>query len=183
MATKISFFDEFNKSEKEVTIEESYFNNSSKFVLLVINGCIDTYNSNDFLNIIIKFCKLHERSIIVLDGSGIHYMSSTGIGSFIELQKYCIEDKIMIYLLGIQQNIIEIFTLLGFKSYFNYINDLKDIKREKIIRSIFPYKFECLYCNARLVASKNGSIICTQCYSEMRVNTDGEKVNIVRGNK
>jgi anti-anti-sigma factor len=172
MVKKTDIFNELNSAGREITIEENYFNNSEFFVLLSIKGIIDTYNSNDFMNSIMKFCKVVERKILVINIKEVNYMSSTGIGAFVQINKFCHEENIKLYIMGIQSNVGEVFSLLGFKSFFNYITELKDIKEEKIVRSKFPHKFKCPHCSASLEAKKTGAYKCSQCQKTFRVTEE-----------
>lgn len=169
MIEKTNFFKELNDSQKEISIEENYFNNSEFFVLLTVKGSLDTYNSTEFMDIITKFCQLKTRKVLVINIKEVSYMSSTGIGAFVQLNKFTAAEDIKLYIMGIQKNVDEVFSLLGFKSFFNYIVDLKDIKEEKIVRSKFPHKFKCPHCQATLKASKTGSFKCKQCDKPFRV--------------
>jgi len=179
---KINFFNEFNTSSKEITIGENYFNNSYEFVILEISGLIDTYNSDLFLKNIKEFLKKTPRKVCIIEMSGINYMSSTGIGAFVELLKFCNENKIIFYMMNIGINVDEVFSLLGFKSFFNYIKELKDISDEKIQRSIFPAKIQCPHCSTELMAKKIGSFKCSKCSSIFRVIEKNEKIIIEKRN-
>lgn len=178
MLEKTKIFDKFNESGKEVTINENYFNNSPLFALLSVDGIIDTYNSQEFMRAIFDFCSFTERKVLVMNIKNVNYMSSTGIGALVQINKFCHESKIKLYIMGIQKNVDEVFSLLGFKSFFNYIIDLKDIKEEKITRSKFPYKFKCPHCNAELEAKKTGSYKCSQCQKIFRLAEENNKIVI-----
>ena len=169
MLEKTNFFNDFNMSNKEVGISENYFNNSDEFVLIACTGFLDTYNSTLFMSTIQKFLSLKPRKIVVMDIASINYMSSTGIGSLVSLTKYCREKDVKLYIMGMQPNVAEVFSLLGFTQFFDYITELKDIKEEKIVRSLFPLKVKCPYCQSELVTKKIGSFRCPQCLNTFRV--------------
>ena len=174
---KTGFFNDFNQSSKELNISENYFNASDEFVLLGTTGFIDTYNSNAFGGSVIKFIGLKPRKVVVMDVTGTNYMSSTGIGAFAGLLKYCREKEIKLYIMGLQPNIHEVFQLLGFTSFFNFISDLKDIKEEKIARAHFPMQIKCPFCSASLNVPKVGSFKCLQCTNIFRVQEkNGETI-------
>jgi len=173
---KTNFFEEFNNSNKELVINEDYFNNSYEFIILKVDGFIDTYNSTLFFNIIKNFINLASRKVCVIEMSGINYMSSTGIGSFVELLKFCTDKKIVFYIMNINNNIDEVFNLLGFKSFFNYIKELKDISNEKIKFSIFPAKVICPCCSAELTVNKIGSFKCSKCPGIFRITEKNNKI-------
>ncbi len=175
---KTNFFSEFNVSSKGVTIFEDYFNNSYEFLILKINGFIDTYNSDSFLESIKKFISLTERKVCIIEMSGINYMSSTGIGAFVELLKFCNEKKIVFYMMNINQNVDEVFNLLGFKLFFNYIKEIKNINDEKIKRSVFPVKIKCPSCSTELIAKKIGSFKCSKCSNVFRITDKNNEIII-----
>jgi len=164
-----NYFDKFNNSDKELIIEERYFNEDTRFVMLGLKGLIDTYNTIPFYDNIKKFLALEERLVLVLDMNSISYMSSTGIGIFLQIDKDCKAGNIKLYLMGIRKNVDEVFSLLGFKMFFNYITELNDIKEEKIIRSIFPQKIKCPNCGITLKISKIGAFKCTGCLKTFRI--------------
>lgn len=168
---KTGFF-ERNLKNKEFTIKEDYFNNSQEFVLLTVSGHLDTYNSSEFSGAIREFLELKPRKILILNISSVGYMLSTGIGAMVELNKFCITSKIKLYILGIQRNVEEVFELLGFKSFFNYIDELKNIKQENIKHSKFPIKKNCPHCDAAIKLNKTGSFRCKSCSNTIRVIED-----------
>lgn len=171
-------FQKLNNESKDISIEVKYFNNSEEYVLLKLTGFLDTYNSDDFSRAVVKFLEKKDRKILVIDISSVNYMSSTGIGAFTALNKYCHQSNIKLYILGIQKNVKEVFSLLGFQSFFSYIDELKDIKEEKIKRSKFPIKIKCPYCEASLVAQKTGSFKCKRCENIFRLTEKNDKINI-----
>jgi len=173
-----NFFENFNNSKKEIIIEESYFNNSYEFILIKLIGLIDTYNSMQFFQIIKDFLELSERKVFILDLHKLNYISSTGIGIFVELLKFCNNKKIIFYLMNINQNINEVFNLLGFKSFFNIIKELKDINDEKIERSVFPLKLPCPHCKTELLLKKIGSFKCLRCSNIFRVIDNNGEIRI-----
>jgi anti-sigma B factor antagonist len=130
---------------------------------------LDTYNSSDFFRIIHRFLELEKRLVLVLDISKVNYMSSTGIGSCVEINRHCLKNNIKLYIKGMQKNVEEVFQLLGFYGFFNYIDELNDIKEEKIKRSLFPANIQCPYCSKKLKAQKTGSFKCPECLSAFRI--------------
>lgn len=174
-----NYFDKFNNSGKELIIKETYFNNNYKFVILSLDGQIETYNSPVFYKVIKDFLILEERLVLVLDINFIYYISSTGIGTLLQLDKDCKADGIKLYLMGIQKNIDEIFSLLGFKTFFSYITDLNDIKEEKIIRSVFPINIKCPHCQSELIILKTGAFKCKNCQGIFRVLEENNEIKII----
>jgi len=179
---KTGFFNDFNQSSKELNISENYFNASDEFVLLVMVGFIDTYNSNSFSTLTTNFLGLKSRKVVVIDITSINYMSSTGIGAFAALLKHCREKEIKLYIMGLQPNVYEVFQLLGFTSFFNFITDLRDIKEEKIVRANFPHNAKCPFCSALLIIPKVGSFKCTHCTKVFRVQLKDENIIIEKRN-
>ena len=80
--------------------------------------------------------------------------------------------------MNINQNVDEVFNLLGFKSFFNYIKEIKDISDEKIKRSIFPVKIKCPSCSTELMARKIGSFKCSKCSAIFRITDKNNEIII-----
>lgn len=178
MSENTGSFDYLNNGTNDISIKENYFNNSNKFALITIKGVIDTYNSAEFMKGVFKFCEIDERKILVISIKEVNYMSSTGIGAFVQINKYCREKNIVLHIMGMQKNVEEVFALLGFRSFFNFITELNDIKAEKIERSKFPTKIQCPHCNATLNGTKTGMFRCKQCQGVFRITVESDNIVI-----
>lgn len=94
-------------------------------LLVKLTGYIDTYNSNYFTN---QMNKILENGAykIIFDCSGVLYVSSTGIGSFVIVLKTVKSHGGEIVLLKIVPRVYEVFSLLGFSQFFKIVDTLED---------------------------------------------------------
>lgn len=166
---------EFNLDPKrdDVKIEGDYL--SEEAAILYFTGIIDTYNSNKVQNEVNNFIQNNiNLKYIIFHMEGIGYMSSTGIGSIVEFYKIIKKNKMELYLMKVQESVKSVFSLLGFSSLFNYIEDANEVKKVK--KNIFPKKIQCPNCNTNLNVIKSGSFRCSSCKHIFRVNDKGEIV-------
>jgi len=66
--------------------------------------------------------------VLVLECSNLNYVSSTGIGVFVSILMKCNRRNIKLFLSAMPEKILNIFSLLGFYSYFNFISTTADAK-------------------------------------------------------
>jgi len=164
---------EFNldSTKDDINIEGDYLN--EKTAILYFTGLIDTYNSNKVQNEINNFIQNNlNLKHIVLHLEGVNYISSTGIGAVVEFYKTLKESNMELYLMKVQENVKNVFSLLGFSALFNYIEDVNDIK--KVEKQIFPRKIQCPKCSTAFNIIKSGSFRCSNCKHIFRVNNKGE---------
>ncbi len=93
-------------------------------VLVTIDGRIDTTNYNVFEN---AMNQLFEENVnaILLDCSGLSYISSSGLRVFLTVQKKMMSTGGKFLLFAMQPTIKEIFDISGFSSIFS-IFDTED---------------------------------------------------------
>lgn len=166
---------EFNLDPKrdDIKIKGSFL--SDETAILYLTGIIDTYNSNKVQNEINNFIQNNlNLKYVIFHMEGVNYISSTGIGSIVEFYKTLRKNEIELYLMKVQKSVKSVFSLLGFSSLFNYIEDADDVKKVK--KNIFPKKIQCPNCNANLNVIKSGSFRCSSCKHIFRVNDKGEVV-------
>lgn len=94
-------------------------------LLVKLTGYIDTYNSNYFINQINKILENGAYKII-FDCSGVSYISSTGIGSFVIVLKTVKSHGGEVVILKIAPRVYEVFALLGFSQFFKIVDTLED---------------------------------------------------------
>ena len=148
-------------------------------LILILNGYIDTYNSNYFqkqvqLAIETGFIRL------IFNCNDLHYVSSTGIGSFTAFLKAVKPKGGDVVLLNIQQKVYEVFQLLGFSHFFNVKDTLDsaigffrgDTTGQN--SAIFPKIFPCPTCSKTLKAVKFGRFCCSDCKTIITVGNNGE---------
>jgi len=86
---------------------------------LFLNGDLDTQNSHDFIRFFDSVDQLEEAPRrIILDCKNLHYVSSTGVGSFTSILVKCRQRRIDLYLSRVPAKVSDVLSLLGFSRYF-----------------------------------------------------------------
>lgn len=148
---------------------------SNNILEIDLNGSIDTYNSYESEKEIRETIKNSSAGNIVLNVIGVNYMSSTGVGAFVSLNKYCIENNKKLYILGMTNKVKEVFSLLGFLSFFKTIESIDEVGEEE--NSLFPISVNCPSCDKKLNIIKSGRFRCTSCKNIFRINKNGKLEN------
>lgn len=166
---------EFNLDpiKDDIKIEGDYLNEET--AILYFKGVIDTYNSDTVQREINSFIRSNlEIKYIIFHMEGVNYISSTGIGAVVEFYKTLSKNNIELYLMKVQKSVKSVFSLLGFASLFNYIEDAEEIKKVK--KKVFPKIIQCPNCGVKLNVIKSGSFKCSSCKHIFRINNEGEIV-------
>jgi anti-sigma B factor antagonist len=154
---------------------------------VTITGQIDTYNSHYFQQEMNK-CLDAGYGKLILDASGLNYMSSTGIGAFTYLLKATKQKNGEVVILNVQPKVMEVFQLLGFSSffpiYYSYgeaVSHFLPKKKAEIIeeaenveeiKSVFPVILTCPACKNRMRASKAGRFRCSSCKVVVKISPE-----------
>lgn len=118
----------------------------------------------------------------IFDLEDLNYISSQSIGIFGNLKDTVKPYKGDVAMYGLRGKVLELFSLLGFTSYFIVTNDIyeaigelltKDTTEEEEI-VYFPKTFHCPICQAKLTAHKQGVYNCSKCKTRLFVNPKGE---------
>lgn len=115
----------FNRNLNRISIVEGKTVQRDTLVLYM-KGILDTENSGDFASFIGKCIsnELYGRySTLVLDCNGIAYVSSTGIGALVNILVTCSHNDIALRVSRVPSRISDVVDLLGFSSYFTFIED------------------------------------------------------------
>lgn len=165
---KIQF--SLDRKHSDIEIKGEFI--EEKTVLLYFSGIIDTYNSQKVYDQLFNFINNHDINNLIFNFKELTYISSTGIGIIVEILKKTNDKGIKLFLMEVVEGVKDVFTLLGFSSLFNYIEDVGEIKQAK--RQTFPKKIKCPKCDKELKAIKSGSFRCPNCKHIFRINTEGE---------
>ena len=148
------------------------------WLVLILTGYIDTYNSNYFQKRVNRAIETGFTRLIFHCG-GLNYVSSTGIGSFTAFLKSVKPRGGDLVLLEIQPKVYEVFQLLGFSQFFN----IKDNLEESIAffrqaapaerTDVFPKIFPCPICSRKLKAVKPGRFRCSECKTILAIDSNG----------
>jgi anti-anti-sigma factor len=97
---------------------------SADYTLVSVEGRIDTTNAMEFekpmMEVIEGGC-----TKLILDCSGLNYISSSGLRVFLVVQKKMMAAKGQFRLCDLQPGIREIFDISGFSSIFSVFPDQK----------------------------------------------------------
>jgi anti-anti-sigma factor len=184
-----------------IKITPTVIKKSREYVALQLVGYLDTYNSKpfqDYVNDIINKGYHH----IIMDCSGLTYVSSTGIGSFTAFNRALLPKKGNLVLVNLIPKVFEVFKLLGFLNFFKIfptveaaIEDLEknaessdktqgggqatQTKENTGQSANFPLSTSCPNCSKMLKFSKPGKFKCIFCKSILSVKQEG-KVDLVQ---
>lgn len=98
------------------------------YTIVSVEGRVDTTNANEFEKAMMKVVE-EGCAKIILDCSGLNYISSSGLRIFLIVQKKMMAIKGQFNLCNLQPGIKEIFDISGFSSIFSVFAD-----REAAIR-------------------------------------------------
>jgi anti-sigma B factor antagonist len=109
---------------ENLTINACKASHLEKGLIISLWGAIDTYNSQQFHNIINDLVKKGYINII-FSCSNLNYVSSMGIGTFIDLlEKVKIDDGNIVFS-EMQEKIMQVFNKLGFMTFFRFEENLE----------------------------------------------------------
>ncbi len=97
-------------------------NVSEDYTLVCVEGRVDTTNAGDFEKSMTEVIDGGSTKII-LDCSGLSYISSSGLRVFLIVQKRMMGIKGHFRLCNLQPGIREIFDISGFSSIFSLFSD------------------------------------------------------------
>ncbi len=177
--------------EKQLEAITIQFENSQDTNTLIIRlkGYIDSYNAREFqASLLDKLESDHHQ--LIINASGLEYISSAGIGAFMALSKEIDDlDDGRLILCNLTKKVVEVFELLGFLSLFEVVRDESEAleaiggsngaesgtgAEEAIADIIFPLIFGCPNCGKKLKVNKPGKYRCSGCSSILTVNESGE---------
>ncbi len=111
--------------ENGITVEVQKVEGKTDTLVFNCVGYIDTYNSPHFSQIVDAEIK-NEVKNLIFDLSKVSYISSTGIGTFPAFLKNVVPKGGNIVLIGMKDRVREVFQLLGFASFFNKADSVKE---------------------------------------------------------
>lgn len=141
-------------------------------LVVYASGYIDTYNSESFRKRIEKAVETGFVRIVV-DMSGITYVSSASIGAFTYLLRIVRPQSGDMILTQVQPKVYGIFQLLGFSQFFFFTESLdQSIAHftDQLESPLFPKALVCPVCCRRLKASKAGRFRCSECKTILTID-------------
>jgi anti-sigma B factor antagonist len=92
-------------------------------LVMKIEGSLDSDNSNDFRALAsIALRESRASGGLVIELSSVNYMSSTGVGAFANILAEAKGHDIPLFLRGMTERTKAVFDLLGFTSFFTFID-------------------------------------------------------------
>ena len=113
-----------DKEIENLTINVCKTPHLEKVLIISLWGAIDTYNSQQFYNIIDDFVKKGYIKII-FSCSNLNYVSSMGIGAFTDLCEKLKKNDGKIVFSEMQEKVSQVFSKLGFVTFFKFEENLE----------------------------------------------------------
>ncbi|MFO7849131.1 MAG: STAS domain-containing protein [Spirochaetia bacterium] len=121
--------DGFNTAGLKISLDLKCHGAISTTICIYLQGDLDNENSPALKELLAQiFDEPEIPSKIILDCSRLTYASSTGIGSFVFFLMECKKRNVQLFLSRVPGKVKDIFNLLGFDSYFTFIDSLEEIK-------------------------------------------------------
>jgi len=95
-------------------------------LIVTVSGCIGLEETIDLDKNLSKALTETDRKKIIIDCTSLSYLSSSGVGVFIETIKKATRLKKDIRFYNIQNKVFEVLQLLGFSEFFKIVNNLGD---------------------------------------------------------
>jgi anti-sigma B factor antagonist len=146
-------------------------------IVVNIHGFIDTYNTPQFIE---KMSRVFEAGYknVMFSCSGINYISSTGIGAFVDHMKSAKKKGGNTVIVEMPSKPKEVFNLLGFTNLLNFHateeQGTEFLKRGEKKIEIFPKVIKCPVCTKKLSAKKAGRYRCPQCKTVLAIDPQGQ---------
>ena len=177
------FFKDLNDLNKGIKLEGEFYKGDVDKLIVKMEGYLDTYNSDNFKDAMFEIIGNGEKiKLVIYDMSELVYISSTGVGALVAINKKSKQMKKGSYLFNMSEKVEEVLTLLGFMKFFNIINDLKvffgeqPIEEKPIIKptteKLFPLIINCPNCKTRLKIPLPGKFRCPSCSAPIVVYDD-----------
>lgn len=104
---------------------ETKITQQDEAAIITVDGRVDTVTAVEFEKNISPVLDSDAKTII-LDCSGLEYISSSGLRVFLMMQKRMTARQGKLHLCGLRPNIKEIFDISGFSSIFKLFDRLED---------------------------------------------------------
>jgi len=154
-----------NNSEKPLDLIFRFSEKYGGYLLIEVGGSIDTYSKNYFDETVSRVIENGNVNII-LDMENVFFISGTGVGTFIRLQRYAAEKGGNLILTGLNHHVLDIFQILGITDAFRIV--LKKKLSEYVLNSDnnnYYHPKTCPNCGNGIEFADNNRVICSFCKS------------------
>ena len=118
----------FNAQDYRISIKAKFCEESRKSFCIYLYGELDNESGLPLeKRITIYFTRQFIPLVLILECSKLNYASSTGIGTFVHILMQCNRQDIRLYLCALPEKIKNLFSLLGFSSYFTFIDTVSEV--------------------------------------------------------
>lgn len=119
---------ELNDADEGVKLDADFHEGNNDIIVVKIEGYIDTKNSQQFMNSLLSVVSANTgASKLVLDLNAVTYISSTGVGSLTNVLVQSKKVNMELYLSNVNEKINNVIKMLGFSSFFKFINSPSDL--------------------------------------------------------
>jgi anti-sigma B factor antagonist len=145
--------------------------NSSTCILGKFTGLVDASTNVEFEDVFKKLVDTDNQTQLIINLSGVTYISSTGLGILIRYVQRCRENGGDIKLSQVPPGIWTIFKTVGLDNIFEILNSDQQALRsfqdqasyKSIVKHKYPAKFKCPSCDASLEIAQPGKYRCNYC--------------------
>lgn len=182
MQNKVKFSDPIFTKLDDLDIRILPVENLQNCVQVVFTGIVDSCNSTKIAELIKNLIDTNYTKLIFNCG-GIVYISSAGIGMFLEAVRSLRKLKNDACFINLSNKVDQVFSLLGFKNYFTVkatleeaIKSLSVEYREDVFDSVKIVV--CPVCDKKLKATRIGKFRCRNCKTILCIDP---KANVTIG--
>ena len=172
------FVETFNRSGTGLKITLDHPDAETSILFVLLNGQLSETNSRGFVEVMGTIVSREtETRSFVLDLQGLGYISSSGIGAFVNILLRVEDSNAKLILLGPQRNVRSVFTVLGFSQFFEMTESKAEALRVAYSHSVSKTQTisrpVCPNCRGKLLAIGNNEFRCSTCDSRVRRSGDG----------
>lgn len=145
-------------------------------LLLPLAGYVDSYNAGSLRREVERLLSIGYVDLL-FDLERVEYVSSLGMGTFVDLQKSARLLHGDVFLSRVQPRVYKIFKLLGFSTRFSSTDSVEQaIERlSSTARTpVFPSIRRCPVCGRRLKLTRQGRFRCRECRTVLLVDASGD---------
>ena len=104
------------------------FRENGAYGLITITGRVDATNAPE-LDSQLDEILVQTNLAVIVDLSGVEYMSSAGLRSILKLAKQCQEKKLFLGCCSLQPNVAEVFRISGFSTIIKLFDNLESAEQ------------------------------------------------------
>ena len=104
------------------------FRENGAYGLITITGRVDATNAPE-LDSQLDEILIQTNLAVIVDLSGVEYMSSSGLRSILKLAKQCQAKKLFLGCCSLQPNVAEVFRISGFSTIIKLFDNLESAEQ------------------------------------------------------